>query len=387
VARGLVLTVALAAALSIPAPAASAATIGSLGAQVAARWTPDANGTYASRDPRNDDPFFDEYAAAMLGAAQIMSGRTVLVRRGLRSLVASCRHPNYHREFQVLGVASGYLSLQQQGLQRVYPATARTIRKCLARAAPTAYGWKERTAYFGNAQVVDYAAYRMIRRAGIHPRAWDRFRGRAERILDGMRRIDGDGGTCVIGDPPRFPLAYHVLTTALLRLAGRPLPCAERALAALQAPNGDVGWSGRTYLQSWTLAASAYLFARTGDGMRTGRAMGRLTGAPYRAGTARFHLNPCNCRQDAYAQRPAYAGLTAWWLSMAGSRRAGAPQPEAGGTSLTTPLYRVTATPGHWTAVRLTGVTADWRLTPGVVREETFAGGTWQVVSRDLAPR
>src|SRR3954454_2456180 len=100
----------------------------------------------------------------MLGASQGMSALPLLVRRGLRSLVAACRHPNYHREFQVLGMASGYLSLQQQGLQRVYPTTARTLRKCLARAAPTAYGWKERGAYFGNAQVVDYAAYRLIRR-------------------------------------------------------------------------------------------------------------------------------------------------------------------------------------------------------------------------------
>ena len=63
------------------------------------------------------------------------------------------------------------------------------------------------------------------------------------------RRVKGAGGTCIIGDPPRFPLAYHVLTTSLLRLAGRPMACAEKALAALQAPNGDAAWSGRTYLQ------------------------------------------------------------------------------------------------------------------------------------------
>src|SRR6185436_15586036 len=123
VVRGLVVSVAAAAILACAAVSAPAASIGSLGTQISARWTPDANGSYASRDPRNDDPFFDEYAAAMLGASQIMSGRPALVRRGLRSLLAACRHPNYHREFQVLGVASGYLALQQRHLQGRYPAT------------------------------------------------------------------------------------------------------------------------------------------------------------------------------------------------------------------------------------------------------------------------
>jgi hypothetical protein len=387
VVRGLVVSVAAAAILACAAVSAPAASIGSLGTQISARWTPDANGSYASRDPRNDDPFFDEYAAAMLGASQIMSGRPALVRRGLRSLLAACRHPNYHREFQVLGVASGYLALQQRHLQGRYPATARAIRKCLARDEPTAYGWTERTSYFGNAQVVDYAAYRLVRRAGIHPVRWDRFRTRAERILDRMRRVNGAGGTCIIGDPPRFPLAYHVLTTALLRLAGRPKACAERALVALQAPNGDVAWSGRTYLQSWTLGASAWFFARTHDPTRAGRAIARLTAPPYGAGTAHFHLNPCNCRQDAYAQRPAYAGLTAWWLSLAGPMTAGDPQPAAGGTSLETPLYRVTATPDAWTAMRLAGSATDWRLTAGTVREQHLVDGAWTVTSRDLGPR
>ena len=160
-----------------------------------------------------------------------------------------------------------------------------------------------------------------------------------------MRRVAGSNGTCIIGDPPRFPIAYHVLTTALLRLAGRPMACAERAMAALQAPNGDIAWSGRSYLQSWTLSAEAYLFTRVDDPMRAGRAVTRLESDTYRIGGRHLRLNPCNCRQDPYAQRPVYEGLTAWWLSLAGNATAGDPQPEIGGTSLDSTLYRVEATP------------------------------------------
>jgi hypothetical protein len=370
--------------LAVGAATADAVTVRALGTKIAARWTPDRNGTYASRDPRNDDPFFDEYAASMLGATQVMSGRPDLVRRGLGSLLAACRHPNYHREFQILGVASGYLSLRQQHLDRRYARSAKALRKCLARHEPTAYGWKERTTYFGNAQVVDYAAYRLIHRAGIRPVRWERFRHHAERVLDTMRRIDGSGGTCIIGDPPRFPLAYHVLTTALLRLAGRPMACAERALAAIQAPNGDAAWSGRSYLQSWTLAAQAYLLTKAHDPMRAARAVTRLQSDTYRIGDRHLRLNPCNCRQDAYAQRPAYEGLTAWWLSLAGNVRVGDPKPQAGGTSLDSALYRVEATPGRWVASRLQGVASDWRLAAGRVREEDLAGSTWKVVTPDL---
>ena len=382
--RGLVLAIAI--VLSIGAATADAVTMRALGTRIAAGWTPDRNGTYASRDTRNDDPYFDEYAASMLGATQIMSGRPALVRRGVGSLLAACRHPNYHREFQILGIASGYLSLQRQHLLRGYARTAKALRSCLARHRPSAYGWRERTTYFGNAQVVDYAAYRLIRRAGIKPVRWDRFRRHAERMLDRMRRVDGSGDTCIIGDPPRFPLAYHVLTTALLRLAGRPMPCAERALTALQAPNGDAAWSGRSYLQSWTLAAQAYVFTRTGDPMRAARAVTRLQSGTYRIGDRHLRLNPCNCREDAYAQRPAYEGLTAWWLSLAGDVGVGDPRPRLGGRSLDSALYRVEAGPDRWVASRLQGVASDWRLTGGRVREEDRAGEIWKVVTPDLRP-
>jgi hypothetical protein len=155
-------------------------------------------------------------------------------------------------------------------------------------------------------------------------------------------------------------------------------------MVALQAPNGDIAWSGRSYLQSWTLAAEAYLFSRVHDRVRVARAVTRLESDTYRIGTRHLRLNPCNCRQDPYAQRPAYEGLTAWWLAMAGDVTVGDPKPESGGTSLDSTLYRVEAGAGTWVATRLQGVARDWRLTAGRVREEDRAGAIWKVVTPDL---
>ncbi len=204
----------------------------------------------------------------------------------------------------------------------------------------------------------------------------------AERILDGMPRLDGPGGVCLIGDPPAYPLAYHVLTTVSMRLAGRPIECAERALAALQAPNGDVAWSGRSYLQSCTLAAQVYLFRRAGDPMRAARAQIHLE-RDY-IGGGRLRLNPCDCLQDSYAQRPTYTGMTAFFLLLAGDGEPGDPSPATGGLLLKTPLYVVESTPTTWRAIRLGGRPGDGRYVAGVVREQVLEGGAWRTTTPDL---
>ncbi len=161
----------------------------------------------------------------MLGATQIMSGRPALVRRGLRSLIAACRHPNYHREFQVLGVASGYLSLQQQGLQRRLPGDGADDPHVPGAARADGVRLE------GARHLLRQRAGGRLRRLPADPPGRHPARGvgpvpppRRARSSTGCAGSTGDDGTCIIGDPPRFPLAYHVLTTALLRLAGRPLP-------------------------------------------------------------------------------------------------------------------------------------------------------------------
>ena len=189
---------------------------------------------------------------------------------------------------------------------------------------------------------------------------------------------------CIIGDRPRFALAYHDLTTAAMRLAGRPVACAERAMAALQAPNGDGAWSGRSYLQSWTLAAQVYVFRRTGDPMRAARAQIRLE-RDYIGGGA-LRLNPCDCLQDHYAQRPTYTGLTAFFLLLAGEAEPGDPAPATGGLPLTTPLYVVESTPTTWRAIRLGGGPGDGRSGGGVVREQVLEGSVWRTTTPDLTP-
>jgi hypothetical protein len=69
---------------------------------------------------------------------------------------------------------------------------------------------------------------------------------------------------------------------------------------------------------------------------------------------------------------------------MAGDVPVGDPEPESGGTSLDSTLYRVEAGPDAWVATRLQGVARDWRLTAGRVREEHRAGAIWKVVTPDL---
>ncbi len=233
--------------------------------------------------------------------------------------------------------------------------------------------------------MVDYAAYRLIRRAGIKPVKWDRFRRHAEHVLDRMRRVAGSNGTCIIGDPPRFPIAYHVLTTALLRLAGRPMACAERAMAALQAPNGDIAWSGRSYLQSWTLAAGAYLFTRVDDPMRAGRAVTRLQSDTYRIGSRHLRLNPCNCRQDPVRAATGVRGADGV-VAVAGRQR-DRRRPAAGDRRHLARLVAVPRrgrrpAPGSRRVCRASA--RDWRLTGGRVREEDLAGAIWKVVTPDL---
>jgi hypothetical protein len=320
----------------------------------------------------------------MIGASQVLSGRRVLVRRGVRSLVASCRNPTAMRAFQMLGVTLGYESLRRQRLLVRFPGSAQRLRACITAMSPTTALWESRR-YVGNRQAVEYAAYRIARRLGFRPRRYERFAGTAERILDEMPRLDGPGGVCIIGDPPVYPLAYHVLTTVAMRLAGRPIECAERALAALQAPNGDVAWSGRSYLQSWTLAAQVYHFGQVGDSMRASRSQLRLQRDYLRSG--RLLLNPCDCLQDFYATRPTYTGLTALFLLLTPRSPAPVdPRPTVGGLSLDTPLYAVEAAAGGWRGIRRTAWSDDGRYAAGVVREQVLEGDRWRTTTPDLVP-
>jgi hypothetical protein len=107
--------------------------------------------------------------------------------------------------------------------------------------------------------------------------------GRAARALIARRipsvqhanlRLHGAGlaitDAALLSDPSRNPLAYHVLSTAMLLRALRLLdPSAPRAgvlaarralwaLVALADPEGTVAWMGRGQEHTWTYAATLY---------------------------------------------------------------------------------------------------------------------------------
>ena len=149
------------------------------------------------------------------------------------------------------------------------------------------------------------------------------------------------GASGVLSDPPMNPSAYHQLSSALLTEARSVSPGlfsklgtatakrVSRYSKALVAPNGDVAQSGRSQLQSWTLAA-ALLTAAHGVGGKydaTWRAVGqrvldRLSSERYRDPTGVFAITPSARSQtldgiDRYAAPADYNGLTLMLLELA----------------------------------------------------------------------
>ena len=149
------------------------------------------------------------------------------------------------------------------------------------------------------------------------------------------------GASGVLSDPPMNPPAYHQLSSALLTEARSISPGlfselgvdtakrVSRYSKALVAPNGDVAQSGRSQLQSWTLAA-ALLTASHGVGGKydaTWRAVGvrvlaRLSSKRYRDPTGVFAITPSARSQtldgiDRYAAPADYNGLTLMLLELA----------------------------------------------------------------------
>lgn len=150
------------------------------------------------------------------------------------------------------------------------------------------------------------------------------------------------GRAGVLSDPPVNPPAYHQFSSALVTQALADAPrlfndvgreAASRAShysKALVAPNGDVALTGRSQLQSWTLAA-VLLVASHGVGGQfdstwravAERVLDRLEGREYRDRSGVFAITPsARSRKingiDPYAIPTDYNGLTLMFLELAG---------------------------------------------------------------------
>ena len=262
--------------------------------------------------------------------------------------------------FDMLGAAYAYRALtlspgrrQQLAQYTASYGTPLVGRRCLLRPR-----------CWGNLKLVDALAVLSITGAGIRSqdplaRLGDPVRARAaaRRIVNvrigqvadhGLRAVVGRGrlrGT-VLSDPPADPLAYHALTTFMLREAIAQLgPAASRsarrvaremadALVVLLAPDGDASYLGRGQGQVWVPALAAGALAASA---RDVAASQPVRASRYLAGAQRalrrlaaLHAGPRGLQVvpgalarttttgiDAYAHTVAYNGLALFGLTRA----------------------------------------------------------------------
>lgn len=296
-----------------PAAPRVAMAAASSGADLAARADGIADETVARwvqlqrDDGRFPDPIVgsgEDYGTAMLGLAIARRaserGDRALVRRGLAAVLAQVERPT-NGAFEPLVLAEAYRwgaatlggradlrdvwaeaepQLRADLIARVPAGEATAAARCLATPA-----------CWNNLKLVGALAGAVLLRTGLSsstpgalladPALEDEIQATAgERIpLETGAAIDRHGeaylaGGGLLSDPPRDPLAYHALSTALLgRLveelgesappqALEALDRASRALLLLAAPDGDLSWWGRGQGQVWVPAVAAEAAAR-----------------------------------------------------------------------------------------------------------------------------
>jgi hypothetical protein len=235
--------------------------------------------------------------------------------------------------------------------------------------------------------------------------------------------------TFVLSDPPDNPLSYHGLSLGLYARAIKLLgPSASEAARAtlrraaqaswwISAPDGDLGWYGRSDEESWGLAATAYgaaaaanlpdLPARRAADFRalTERALSRLRA--YGVGPRGLYITPAVARGfshakpglDSSAGGPSFAGITLMMLNwtlpelrgdVRSSGRIGADQQR--GVQLSSPESRVVVVRHGdvWFALKLAPAPTranDLRYDFGIHLLEVRSGDRWiHVVSSRPQP-
>jgi hypothetical protein len=356
------------AAAQTPAPTAASlyAEIAALADTTAAQWagmlTP--SGVFQNPFPADVAIGHHSFVPPMLAYAVHRAGE----RTGDARLVAAAERawpqsvdPARASSFDMLGAAYAYGSLALSPARREQLAAYTAAygiplvgRRCLLRPR-----------CWGNLKLVDALAVLSITGGGVSSadpaaRLGDPARARAAavRIVNvrigqvadhALRAVEGRRtrvrGT-VLSDPPADPLAYHALTTFMLREAVEQLgPQASRsarrvtremtdALAVLLSPDGDATYLGRGQGQTWVPAiAAAALAAGARDTARhrPARAARYLAGAQRALHRlAALHASPQGFQVvpgaltrattagiDGYAHTVAYNGLALFGLTRA----------------------------------------------------------------------
>ncbi len=251
----------------------------------------------------------------------------------------------------------------------------------------------------------------------------DRTGLRIERFL--VRWLSGRPRGAPVGDPtgplllasdsPKWPLSYHALSSALMARAlpltsgplrsrlGTALRDAVRATRFLAAPDGDLAYTGRSAMQSWTLSLAAYAALATSrvpgippEELAANRGLAgllieRLSGCCLRDDGRMMitpGLNPSPGKAvsalDPYAAEVPYAGLTMLGLEWAAAERDGPRSPlvltsgyawaDRGAAAMATELRD-----GFWMALRtIDPFPGNRRLDLGPVAAKQFRGDRWE---------
>jgi len=169
-------------------------------------------------------------------------------------------------------------------------------------------------------------------------------------VLDMTQQYPADSGAPqIIGDAPSFPLAYHLLCSALLMHMrqiglGKQIPGiaplsdqANRTLEQIASPAGWFAHLGRSSYQLWTLGLTAYLgrSMRSSQGDLLADNALQLMLSKYSSPTWGFWLVPSLGQNfntaihsmDGYAAAVPYSGLNLLFLSWALAAPAYAPEP------------------------------------------------------------
>jgi hypothetical protein len=307
------------------------------------------------------------YGEATLGYALLQAGARAhdarQVHAGLKAIALALRRSVRHARpsvFENLSLAAGY-NVARRSLRhdRVFERERPRWEQFLLTRQ-----FKElnSTHNYDNHFIADAVATLELLRSGLHSVDPTTVVGNPGGALSAVEQLinvripqmAATGGvtldgytTFVLSDPPDNPLSYHGLSLGLYARALKLLgPAASEGARAtlrqaaqaswwISAPDGDLGWYGRSDEESWGLAATAYgaaaaanlpdLPARRAADFRalTARALARLHA--YGVGPRGLNITPAVARGrshaaaglDSSAGGPSFTGITLMMLNWA----------------------------------------------------------------------
>lgn len=350
-----------------PSAQALAARADGIADEVVTRWA-----SQQQSDGRFPDPVLGgggDYGTAMLGLAMarrgVEQGNRALLRGGLQALLAQVEQPsNGSFELLVLARAQHWASQTLPGDPLGAPLWAEFGPRLSAdlqqrgpvTANPNARNCNEDSSCYNNLKLVANLGELELLATGLTPSTPTALLAdpqlRANVIARLATRVPQETGRAItrrgsaalagggiLSDPPRNPLAYSALSTAMLGQlvsvlgpaapppALRALDRAARGLLLLAAPDGDLSYWGRGQGQVWVPAvvadAAASAAERSSSTVMRGRylalaeaALGQLR-TRYGVGSHGLPLVPgavdaavlTSRRVDAYASTRSYNGL------------------------------------------------------------------------------